>query len=186
VSKEEERRTGRVSELVLLALYPVLEGLGIATGDLDFLLDRLLVHVGHYGGRRVAGARVVVSESVCDGDERQAAQGQATGALWEMDEAAAAVGRRQANPNPGGLAGSAAAPRAKGLAERGGSGDEGSSSSSNSERGSAAEGSNGWARGMGRGGGGGVGVGGVGGLEARETAAARELKDERGCTTGRG
>jgi len=41
------RRTGGVGKLVLLALYPVLEGLGIAAGDLDLLLDRLLVRVGH-------------------------------------------------------------------------------------------------------------------------------------------
>lgn len=41
------QRTGCVSKLVLLALYPVLKGLGIAAGDLDLLLDRLLVHVGH-------------------------------------------------------------------------------------------------------------------------------------------
>ena len=43
----ELRRTGCVSELVLLPFYPVLEGLGIAPRDLDFLLDRFLIHVGH-------------------------------------------------------------------------------------------------------------------------------------------
>lgn len=42
-----ERRTGCVSELVLLPFYPVLQGLGVAPCDLNFLLDGLLVHVGH-------------------------------------------------------------------------------------------------------------------------------------------
>jgi hypothetical protein len=39
--------TGRVSKLVLLPFYPVLERLGIAPCDLDLLLDRFLVHIGH-------------------------------------------------------------------------------------------------------------------------------------------
>lgn len=42
-----DRRTGCVSELVLLPFYPVLERLCIAPRDLDLLLDRLLIHVGH-------------------------------------------------------------------------------------------------------------------------------------------
>jgi hypothetical protein len=42
-----ERRTGCVSELILLPFYPVLQGLGVAPCDLNFLLDGLLVHVGH-------------------------------------------------------------------------------------------------------------------------------------------
>jgi hypothetical protein len=36
--------TGRVCEFILLALYPVLERLRIATGDLDLLLDRFVRH----------------------------------------------------------------------------------------------------------------------------------------------
>lgn len=40
-------RTGCVSKLVLLPFYPVLECLGIAPCDLDLLLDRFLVHIGH-------------------------------------------------------------------------------------------------------------------------------------------
>ena len=41
------RRTGGVSKLVLLPFYPVLEGLGIAAGDLDLLLDGFGTHIGH-------------------------------------------------------------------------------------------------------------------------------------------
>jgi len=43
--------TSCVGELVLLALYAVLQGLGIATRDLDALLDALSTHLGHYDGR---------------------------------------------------------------------------------------------------------------------------------------
>jgi hypothetical protein len=39
--------TGCVSKLVLLPFYPVLEGLGIAPCDLNLLLDRFLIHIGH-------------------------------------------------------------------------------------------------------------------------------------------
>lgn len=57
------RRTRGVGKLVLLALYSVLEGLRIAAGDLDLLLDRLLVHVGH--GVTAATARgEVVKEQI--------------------------------------------------------------------------------------------------------------------------
>lgn len=41
------QRTCGVSKLVLLALYPVLQRLRIASGYLDLLLDGFLVHVGH-------------------------------------------------------------------------------------------------------------------------------------------
>jgi hypothetical protein len=52
-------RTGGVSELVLLPFYSVLEGLGIAPCDLDLLLDRLLIHIGHATLRRPdVGGRV--------------------------------------------------------------------------------------------------------------------------------
>jgi hypothetical protein len=40
-------RTGCVSELILLALYPVLERLRVASGELNLLLDSFLVHIGH-------------------------------------------------------------------------------------------------------------------------------------------
>lgn len=58
ITPARERRTGCVSELVLLPFYPVLQGLGVAPCDLNFLLDGLLVHVGHAtlelpGGREV-------------------------------------------------------------------------------------------------------------------------------------
>jgi hypothetical protein len=59
--KEKKRarmRTGRVGKLVLLAFYPVLQGLGIAPCDLDFLLDGFLVHVGHATPLGAAGWRV--------------------------------------------------------------------------------------------------------------------------------
>jgi hypothetical protein len=40
-------RTCGVGKLVLLALYPILQGLGIPTGDLDLLLDGFCVCVRH-------------------------------------------------------------------------------------------------------------------------------------------
>lgn len=71
------RRTGRVSELVLLPFYPVLQGLGIAPCDLNLLLDRLLVHVGHATlllpveeGGVAAGARASESGDAGKGKSR--------------------------------------------------------------------------------------------------------------------
>ena len=46
-SYESAGLTCSVGELILLALYPFLESLGIASCDLDLLLDRLGVRVRH-------------------------------------------------------------------------------------------------------------------------------------------
>ena len=43
----QRAHTSCVSKLILLPFYPVLQSLSIAPCDLNFLLDRILVHVGH-------------------------------------------------------------------------------------------------------------------------------------------
>jgi hypothetical protein len=49
------RRTGCVSELILLPLYPVLQALGIAPCDLDLLLDGFGTHICHAPTSRLVG-----------------------------------------------------------------------------------------------------------------------------------
>jgi len=45
--------TSCVSELIFLALYAILQGLGIATRNLDALLDTLSAHLGHGDERSI-------------------------------------------------------------------------------------------------------------------------------------
>lgn len=85
----ERGRTGSVSKLVLLALYPVLERLRVAAGDLDLLLDRFLVHIGHTtrawldgrtGSREARGGEAARQEEIQGASQgAQQADGRNTG-----------------------------------------------------------------------------------------------------------
>jgi hypothetical protein len=57
-AEQQDKHTCGVGELILLALYPILEGLGVATGYLNALLNRICSNVRHLAGRLFAGAVV--------------------------------------------------------------------------------------------------------------------------------
>lgn len=68
-------RTCGVSELILLALYPILERLGVATGYLNALLNAVRTDIRHLAGRLIDEnfVRKVASENAVAGSDGDSA-----------------------------------------------------------------------------------------------------------------